>query len=221
MKEILVAMTAQIPTLVWGALAFYVFFHIRKPFIRDVLPRLGQLKAGGLELSFAEQSIAKAVESANDNNIVVASTMPKGKVEISKSDRERVLQRALKAESIISGKRVLWIDDVVDNNRLERDMLEAVGLKIEQVQSNKRAEQALAKNQGGYDIILSDIAREAGAPSGLDFLESYRKKPDHLPVIFYISELDEDLPLPPGAFGLSNRPDEILHLVIDALARRA
>jgi hypothetical protein len=40
-------------------------------------------------------------------------------------------------------------------------------------------------------------------------------------VIFYVSVINQDKPLPPGAFGLTNRPDELLHLVIDALERRA
>jgi len=36
-------------------------------------------------------------------------------------------------------------------------------------------------------------------------------------VVFYVSVVYQDKPLPPGAFGLTNRPDELLHLVIDAL----
>ena len=40
-------------------------------------------------------------------------------------------------------------------------------------------------------------------------------------MVFYVSVVYQDKPLPPGAFGLTNRPDELLHLVIDALERCA
>ena len=40
-----------------------------------------------------------------------------------------------------------------------------------------------------------------------------------MPLIFYVSVRDEEKPLPVGAFGLTNRPDVLVHLVIDALER--
>jgi hypothetical protein len=39
-------------------------------------------------------------------------------------------------------------------------------------------------------------------------------------VIFYVGEFDPGRGLPPFAFGLTNRPDELLHLILDVLARR-
>ena len=39
-------------------------------------------------------------------------------------------------ERALKGKRILWLDDLVASDRLEREMLAAFGLKIEQVQSN-------------------------------------------------------------------------------------
>jgi hypothetical protein len=47
----------------------------------------------------------------------------------------RVLARAERLE-VLKGKRILWLDDPVASNRLEREMFAAFGLKIEQVQSN-------------------------------------------------------------------------------------
>ena len=79
---------------------------------------------------------------------------------------------------------------------------------------------ALEPEGGGYDLILSDIARPTGEPTGLDFLEQYRGHGWSPPLIFYISVVDEDQPVPLGAFGLTNRPDELVHLVIDALERQ-
>ena len=73
-------------------------------------------------------------------------------------DQVREIARPFLCSLNLEGKRVLWIDDRVTNNRKEHELLEGLGLKVEQVQSNAAAEQALGKDGGGYDLILSDIA---------------------------------------------------------------
>ena len=89
------------------------------------------------------------------------------------------------------------------------------------MQSSTLAAAALANSGGGYDLILSDIARPESGKAGLEFLESYRQRPieQRVPLVFYVSVRDEEQPLPVGAFGLTNRPDTLVHLVIDALER--
>ena len=216
--EVLYELAKHAPSFIWGGLAFWALFLFRTPSI-GLFPRLSAFKAAGVEMSFAEPSMAQAAAQANCNNQVVASTVPKGQVEITKSDRERVLARAERLVEVLKGKRILWLDDLVANTRLEREMLEALGLKIEQVQSNKAALSALGPDGSGYDLIISDIARRrhrARRPRVPGRLPQERR-----PVIFYVSVINQDKPLPPGAFGLTNRPDELLHLVIDALERRA
>jgi hypothetical protein len=39
------------------------------------------------------------------------------------------------------------------------------------------------------------------------------------PVIFYVGRPEPGAGVPAGAFGLTNRPDQLLQLVIDALSR--
>lgn len=218
--EALEELAKHAPSFIWGGLALWALYLFRTP-IRGLFPRLSAFKAAGVEMSFVERSMAQAAADANRNNLVVASTVQKH-VEVTKSDRERVLARAERCVQVLRGKRILWLDDLVANNRLEREMLEAFGLKIEQVQSNHAALAALGPDGSGYDLIISDIARnDPNEPNGLGFLAEYRASGGRLPVIFYVSIVDEDRPLPAGAFGLTNRPDELLHLVIDALERQA
>ena len=40
-----------------------------------------------------------------------------------------------------------------------------------------------------------------------------------LPVVFYIGRLTPGKGVPDGALGLTNRPDQLLDLVVDGLAR--
>lgn len=218
--DVLKELATHAPSFIWGGLAVWIVYIFRGPIIRELLPRLSGVSVAGVELSFVERSMAKAAGAANRSNVVVASTVEKGHVEVTKRDRERALERATRAAPLLKGRRILWLDDDVANNRLERDLLAAFGVKIEQVQNNDAALRALEPDGGGYDLILSDVARPAGEPTGLDFLEQYRGRGSSLPVIFYISVVDEDRPVPLGAFGLTNRPDELVHLVIDALERQ-
>jgi CheY-like chemotaxis protein len=221
MITVLTELARHTPSLVWGGLAFFVVWLLRQP-LAARLADVASFKAAGLEMRFVEVQLAGAAADANRHNTVVASTLGKRNVQVTKADRERVLRRAERCRSVLEGRRLLWIDDLVANNRKERELLEALGLKLEQVQSSATAEVALAPDDGGYDLILSDIARPEGKAAGLDFLAAYRDAypPDQrVPVIFYISERDATKPVPVGAFGLTNRPDELLHLVIDALER--
>lgn len=215
-------------SILWIVFAFVVLGAVLwkvplSELVTSLTGRLRGLKVAGVELSFVEAKMEQAAAAASTNNVRIESTVPK-KIEITRADRERAIARAQRAGDALSGKRILWIDDEVTNNRLERMMLEAFGMTIEQVQDNAAAEKAL--RAGGHDLILSDIARGKDAQGqdilgGLDFLASHRTSSYRLPVIFYVSVVDEDRPLPPGAFGLTNRPDELLHLVVDALERRA
>lgn len=221
MNEVLTEVAKNIPTLIWGGIAGFALWLFHRPLV-DRLGHVTGLKAVGLELNFVASQLAGAAADANrSNTVIVASTLQKRHVQVTRGDRERVLRRAERCRLVLEGKRILWIDDSVVNNRREHELLEALGLKIESVQSGAVAEQSLADDGGGYDLILSDIARPEGDRAGLEFLERYRlRRPNQkVPLIFYINQRNENEPMPIGAFGLTNRPDELLDLVIDALER--
>ena len=220
MAEALTELARHTSSLIWCGFAFFAFWLLRDPLVH----RLGEmtgLKAVGFELSFVATRLAAAAVDASRTDTVVTSTLQKRQVQVTRGDRERVLRRAERCRPVLEGKRVLWIDDSVTNNRKEHELPEGLGLKVEQVQSNAAAEQALGKDGGGYDLILSDIARPDSPRAGLDFLDQYRLRSSEqtVPLILYIAALDERRPVPAGAFGLTNRPDALLHLVIDALER--
>ena len=178
--DVLKELAKHAPSFIWGGLAFWAVYGFRSP-IANLFQHLSALKAVGVEMSFVERSMAQAAADANRNNQIVASTVSKN-IEVTRSDRGWVLARAERSVEVLKGKRVLWLDDYVANNRLEREMLEAFGLKIEQVQSNQMALAALGPDSHGYDLIISDIARDiAGEPDGLVFLSEYRASGGRLP----------------------------------------
>ena len=85
-----------------------------------------------------------------------------------------------------------------------------------------RALQTAAEQHQPFDLILSDISRDIPAPdptAGLTMLPPLRNAGFHQPVIFYVGKPKPDVGVPAGAFGVTNRPDQLLQLVIDALSR--
>lgn len=205
-------------SLVWAVVAVWFAARFGPVIGKALLPHVSKVKAGGFEVEFVRRTIDAAANAAVEHSEIITSTVTK-KVEISQRDREIAAARALRCQEVLKDKLILWVDDELANNRLERKLLQSFGLVIEQAQTNKDALAALAPVNHGYDLVLSDIVRPQGHPNGLKLLEELNRKGQRLPVIFYITELDERKPLPLGAFGLTNRPDELLHLVIDALER--
>lgn len=80
--------------------------------------------------------MAQAAAEANRNNQIVAGSVAKGQVEITEPDRERLMACPKRLVEALEGRRILWLDDLVANNRIEQERLEAFCLKIEQVQSH-------------------------------------------------------------------------------------
>ena len=85
-----------------------------------------------------------------------------------------------------------------------------------------RALQTAAEQHQPFDMILSDISRDLPTPdptAGLTMLPRLRNAGFHQPVIYYVGRPNPDAGVPAGAFGVTNRPDQLLQLVIDALSR--
>lgn len=129
----------------------------------------------------------------------------------------QVLRRAALVQEAIRDASILWIDDEPSGNSLERRCLNALGAHVHSVESSESAMKSLSVER--YDVILSDIAREGSPTAGLDFLPELRARATEVPVIFYIGRM-KDRGAPTGAFGITSRPDELLHLCMDVLERR-
>jgi hypothetical protein len=128
-----------------------------------------------------------------------------------------VLRRAKVVSAAVDGARILWVDDFPLGNALERRTLEALGAGVCCVESLERA--LGAAQASPFDLLLSDIARPSSPMAGLEQLPAVTDALPGVPVIFYVGRLSS-AGVPPGAFGITNRPDELLHLCFDALERR-
>ena len=124
------------------------------------------------------------------------------------------LRRARTVQTVLRGARILWIDDHPEHNSWERALFKAFGADVTNVETSRSALASLGRED--FDVVLSDIDRE-GADEGLRALPGIRKAALATPVIFYVGTKSEGVPV--GAFGITNDPNELLHLVFDALER--
>ena len=126
-----------------------------------------------------------------------------------------VLRRAQLVEPALRGARVLWIDDRPEGNVWEYDCLTALGAGVKTVETTRSAVACLEREP--YDLVISDVDREGGDTKGIEDLPRLQVRECPTPVVLYVMNLKPGVP--PGAFGITARPDELLHLCMDVLER--
>lgn len=199
-----------IPSVLWFCLVTILIVMFYRPIRDDLLPRLSGFNVMGVEFSFVQESLDAALELAEKN--------PQWKVDVSREQKERALNRARHHWKLFRGARILWVDDHPENNINERRMFAQLGAHIDMARST---DEALGQLRAGvYDLAISDMARGDNVVAGLDFLAQFRKENKTTPMIFYVGVLDSEKGVPAQAFGITNRPDELLHLTLDTLERK-
>lgn len=128
-----------------------------------------------------------------------------------------VLRRARAASDALKGSKILWIDDYPAGNALERQTLSALGVSVTSVETTASAVACLEHER--FDLILSDIARPSAPTEGVDALSRLLRVAPAIRVVFYITRMS-GAGTPPLAFGITNRPDDLLHLCMDVLERQ-
>lgn len=114
--------------------------------------------------------------------------------------------------------KTLWVDDFPSNNFYESQVLISIGLEIDFAKSSEEAKQLLSKSN--YEIMLSDISRHSKHDEGLRFHKELIGKGIDLPTIFYIGYFERNKGVPPYAFGITDIPNDLIHLILDVIERR-
>lgn len=201
----------------WAAVTSYALYLMRDS-LPGIVGRFAGVEAFGVKFQLSvSQAMAEAIEIAQKHEA--------WKVEVPEADRRRALERARKESALLEGAEILWVDDQPSNNRNESRMLHKFGALVSFACTTVEAVGAieLAMHRGRpFHIVLSDMARNlpvVDPAAGLRMLEQFKQVEIACPVIFYIGSYDPARGIPPSAFGIANRPDLLLHLALDALAR--
>lgn len=147
------------------------------------------------------------------------ATMPLGEA----LDQYPGLRRAAFSNRLRSRPRILWIDDHPEWIQAEVAMLEQLGAEPVLARSTHEAVRLLSRaddDTPAVEVILSDIARGSRPDAGVRALPELARVAPAVPVIFFVADIDPSRGVPEGAAGITNRTDELLDLVVEALERR-
>jgi CheY-like chemotaxis protein len=131
--------------------------------------------------------------------------------------RSQVARRAARIETIIRGAHLLLVNDNPEEMSHVIKILRDLGLDVQVVTSSESALHALSNDT--YHVVISDMKRGNVEDEGIRFLKCIREREIVIPLIFTIGNINLAQGTPPFAFGITNKLDECLNLVFDALER--
>lgn len=173
---------------------------------------IGRLLARATKLKVLDIEIEASTTALND---AIAAHGLDGVV--SQRDRMSALRRLSACAQLLRGTRILWVDDKPPNNLKERQLLEGLGVTFDLAAHSEQAEQFLRNHH--YLLMLTDIERDGMADEGIRFVKKAVVENIHVPTIGYTGSDQTALPRPPHFFGITNRPDHLMHLVCDVAQR--
>lgn len=112
---------------------------------------------------------------------------------------------------------ILWIDNHPENNAQEVKLLRDIGLQVDLAETSDLAFSML--KESSYQMIVSDRSRGGNKTEGFDFHQMLLGKGIDLPFVFYVGTKERPNGVPPYAFGITDSPIELLHLIMDVVQR--
>lgn len=92
--------------------------------------------------------------------------------------------QSLDLEDITKGKKILWVDDHMQNNSQQIGVLEGLKANVSQTSSSEAALRILSAPNASFDLIISDMSRPGEGPlAGITFLD--RVKASNIPVVIF------------------------------------
>ena len=194
-----------VPTLVWAGVVLLVLLFFGRNIRTDVIPRLTHVEAFGVKL---EASIRQGLEQ-------VAASTPESVG--GREERTQVARRASRLRDLIHGAKYLLVNDNPREMLGVVRLLDEMAISVTTVESTEDALMALERDR--FDVVNSDMRRGSNVTAGLDLLREMRSRGHEEPVILTVGHYEPGKGVPAHAFGITNRVDELLNLVFDALER--
>lgn len=199
--DITVALIGIVPSVLWALLAGALALTFYRPIKWQLLPRLKGIDLFGIEATFAEEEMEQAIAGR--------------RASVSEGERVAVLRRLRRASAVTQGAAVLWVDSAPADTVHERALLRHAGMSIELCRSAEDA--AAFASAGGHDAVIVRLPVGAPAAATEGLAKTGRGgKGRHL--ILY-APADAGAGAPSGAFAAAERPDQLVHYLVDVLER--
>jgi CheY-like chemotaxis protein len=192
-----------IPALIWATFAIWAVIFLSPQIVR-LIERLRSFKGFGVEMEF---TFGRHLEQAARNQ----------GIQVGKTQLGTLVARISRVGNLVRGLHVLWVDDEPKNNIEEQLLLSQLGALIVSSESTVDALSQLRNH--AFDVVISDMKRGSEPTAGLSLLQEMRKANLMAPVIIYTGTDQSNMARPAGLFGITNRPDELIHLVLDVCER--
>jgi CheY-like chemotaxis protein len=131
--------------------------------------------------------------------------------------RSQVSRRAARLNDLLSGARILLVNDIPAEMAHVIQILHELSIEVVVATTSDAALGELAA--APFDVVISDMQRGTIEDEGLRFLSKMRAKRFAHPVIFTVGRYDPGRGTPAYAFGITNRVDELLNFIFDAIER--
>jgi CheY-like chemotaxis protein len=136
---------------------------------------------------------------------------------VSHRERMAVLRRLSACGPLLRGTRVLWVDDQPANNEAEVRLLRSLDVEVQQVTTSTEALDFLKIRN--YLLVITDFDRQGSPTAGITFAGQVATQTAAPPVIGYVGSSQAGMARPAHFFGVTNRPDHLMHLVCDVAQR--
>jgi CheY-like chemotaxis protein len=207
--------TALLGVVAWPLVVAFVLVLFRKV-LRDLLSRDDLSISGPAGITFSARRAVGALVDAEK----FRRDPSDGRSPVSAADAEDQVQEVAGfVRRLGRSPRLLWVDDMPSNNRLERSAMENMGMIVELSTSTKDA-QARLRRRHGYDLVISDMARPEDPRAGYDLLRWMRDRGDDAPFVVYGSSNSPahfDEAVSRGAVGSTARPQELVDMILRSL----
>jgi CheY-like chemotaxis protein len=117
--------------------------------------------------------------------------------------------------------RILWVDDRPENNTREVNAMTTLGMHVMTCLSTDEALERLARSD--FDVVISDMSRPPDREAAYTLLRAMRDAGHTTPFIIYAGAVSQEHRQEAeqlGALGITNRPQELLDLVLQAVEAR-
>jgi Effector-associated domain 11 len=147
------------------------------------------------------------------------ASITRKQMQLSDAQKNALFTRMAAVKDRNSPIRAIWLDDDLGAPELsEMRLIKALNVQIDRVYDENLVEGMITATP--YDLIVSDMKRGENAKAGIDFLEKIVAHNIRVPMIFYVISFKEERGTPPYAFGITNSPSELVHLVMDIIERK-
>ncbi|WP_420627859.1 hypothetical protein [Candidatus Leptofilum sp.] len=199
--EVIVALIGIAPSALATIGIITVAIIFREPIRTRILPRLAGLKILGVEITLLKEDL----DAATSRQLIT----------VSEGDKWNALSRAQHVMPVLNAAKLLWVDDEAQNNQELIKILRSLHVNVTLAQDTAEALKLLKRYD--YHVVVSDISRSGGSNAGLEMVKQMWDQKIYRWTIFYVRNLEPGIP--DYAFNITNRPDHLLHFIMDVLER--